>query len=149
MKTIKHLLSLVVIFFTTMVLYAQSADDTDPMVLKEFQLQTEKWRQAYNSGDAQNLVPLYSEDAEYISSHVDGLVAHGREKLIANFQNGINTGGHIDMVEILSMNISGDLATLLCKYQATNSGEKAVGRNLLVLKKVNGTWLIVLHMTVV
>lgn len=118
-------------------------------LLREFQRQTEQWRQAYNSGEAQNLAPLYSEDARYISSHVSGLEANGREAVIANFQKGKNMGGHIDSIEILTMDISDGLATLLCKYQATNSGETVVGRNLLVLKKVNGAWLITLHMTVV
>jgi ketosteroid isomerase-like protein len=128
---------------------AQLNEDSDSKVLLlKFQKQTENWKDAYNSKDAQNLVPLYSEDARYISSHV-GLEATGREKLIANFQNGMNMGGHIDKVEILSMNTSCDLATLLCQYQATNSGQTVTGKNLLVLKKVNGTWLIAVHMTVV
>jgi len=95
------------------------------------------------------LIPLYSNEAEYVSSHVSGLVAKGRDQLIANFQNGMNSGGHIDSVEILSMNISCELATLFCKYQATNSGQTVIGRNLLVLKKMNNVWLIILHMTVV
>jgi ketosteroid isomerase-like protein len=119
------------------------------MLKKEFQEQTQKWKDAYNSKDARNLVPLYSEDAQYVSSHVSGLVVQGRDKLIANFQNGMNQGGHIDSIEILTMNISCDLATLLCKYQATNNGETVIGRNLLILKKINKQWLIVLHMTVV
>lgn len=107
------------------------------------------WMNAYNGGDAKNLIPFYSEDAEYISSHVKGLVAKGRDRLIENFQYGINMGGHIDKVEILSINYSCDLATLVCKYEATNNGENAVGRNLIVLKKVNNSWLIITHMTVV
>ena len=106
--------------------------------MKEFQLQTEKWKQAYNSLNAQNLVALYSEDAQYISSHVAGLVEYGRNNLITNFQNGMNMGGKIDSVEILRMDVSGNLATLLCKYQATNAGVTAIGRNLLVLKKIKG-----------
>ncbi|MRR23253.1 DUF4440 domain-containing protein [bacterium] len=114
-----------------------------------FSARTEQWKEAYNSRDAANLVPLYTPDAQYISSHVSGLVAKGREKLIANFQNGMNMGGHIDLVEIIRMDVSGELATLLCKYQATNSGVTVTGRNLLILKKVGGEWLIVLHMTVV
>ncbi len=118
-------------------------------LLREFQRQTEQWRLAYNSGDAQNLTPLYSEGARYLSSHVPGLEANGREAVAAYFQKGMNMGGHIDSIEILTMDISDGLATLLCKYQATNSGETVVGRNLLVLKKVNGAWLITLHMTVV
>ena len=131
-------------------LLAQSTEKIDTLQLKkEFQLQTEKWREAYNSKNAQNLVPLYTEDAQYISSHVSGLVASGRDKLIANFQNGMNMAGHIDSVEIIRMDISCDLATLLCKYQATNAGVTVTGRNLLVLKKTDGIWIIAIHMTVV
>ncbi len=61
----------------------------------------------------------------------------------------MNMGGHIDFIEILKMNVSGDIATLFCKYQATNNGVTVVGRNLLVMKKIDGSWLIKLHMTVV
>ena len=73
----------------------------------------------------------------------------GRKNVISYFQNGINGGGHIDKIEILSMNFSCDIATLLCKYQATNSGVTVTGRNLLVMKKIDGKWLITVHMTVV
>ncbi len=124
-------------------------EEISAKLLHEFQVSTERWRQAYNSKDAQNLVPLYAVDADYISSHVAGLEAIGREKLILNFQNGMNMGGHIDSVEILKMTVSCDLATLLCKYTATNNGVTVVGRNLIVMKKVKDEWLISLHMTVV
>ena len=116
---------------------------------QEFQQHIILWKEAYNSKDAKNMVAFYSEDASYISSHVEGLEANGRERLIANFQRGMSMGGHIDTIELLSMNVSCDQASLLCKYHATNSGVVAVGRNLLVLRKVDGKWLIVLHMTVV
>jgi ketosteroid isomerase-like protein len=150
MKKLKLILILGFISVLTNSTYAQSNNELDlKKLLQEFQLNTENWRQAYNSNDAQNLVPLYTEDADYISSHVLGLEAIGRDKLIANFQNGMNMGGHIDSIEILKMNVSCDIATLLCKYTATNSGVTVTGRNLLVMKKINGKWLISLHMTVV
>jgi ketosteroid isomerase-like protein len=150
MKPFKIFQNIVIALFISSSLLGQSTKNTDTLMLKkEFQEQTQKWKDAYNSKDARNLVPLYSEDAQYVSSHVSGLVAQGRDKLIANFQNGMNQGGHIDSIEILTMNISCDLATLLCKYQATNNGETVIGRNLLILKKINKQWLIVLHMTVV
>lgn len=140
---------LFIALFATLTLDAQPTDSLNSKLLEEFKKHTEKWKDAYNSQNAQNLVPLYSNDAEYISSHVSGLVAKGRDQLIANFQNGMSSGGHIDSIEILSMNISCDLATLFCKYQATNSGQTVIGRNLLVLRKRNNQWVIVLHMTVV
>ena len=114
-----------------------------------FQQNVEKWIVAYNSGDAQNLVQLYAGDATYTPSHVSGLEAIGRDNLITYFQRGISGGGHIDKIEILTANVSGEVASLYCRYQATNSGVTVSGRNLLVLRKVNGVWLIFHHMTVV
>lgn len=150
MKQVQILPAILLLLCVTGSLAAQSKEKSDTVQLrKEFTIQTEKWRAAYNSKDAQNLVPLYTEDAQYISSHVAGLIAVGRDKVIANFQNGMNMSGHIDSVEILRMDVSCDLATLLCKYQATNAGVTVVGRNLLVLKKINGSWIIAIHMTVV
>ena len=150
MKTIKYCLSLIVTLGISISLFAQSTNDSTSIRLtQEFKISTERWRIAYNSKDAQNLVPLYTENADYISSHVSGLEANGRDKLIANFQNGMNMGGSIDSIEILKMEVSCDIATLYCKYQATNSGVTVIGRNLLVMKRTNGKWLIVLHMTVI
>ncbi len=150
MKSLRKLKTIPVLLFFSISILSQSCDKSkDQQLMKEFQLQTEKWKQAYNSLNAQNLVALYSEDAQYISSHVAGLVEYGRNDLITNFQNGMNMGGKIDSVEILRMDVSGNLATLLCKYQATNAGVTVIGRNLLVLKKIKGKWLITIHMTVV
>lgn len=150
MKTLMYMAIAFILWKVSFPLQAQTPDEEiSAKLLHEFQVSTEKWRQAYNSKDAQNLVPLYAVDADYISSHVAGLEAIGREKLILNFQNGMNMGGHIDSVEILKMTISCDLATLLCKYTATNNGVTVVGRNLIVMKKVKDEWLISLHMTVV
>jgi ketosteroid isomerase-like protein len=150
MKTILKLICSILYLLLLMPVKSQISTRPDSIqLLQEFQQQTEKWKQAYNSGDAKNLVPLYAPEANYCFSHVQGLMVSGRDKLIANFQNGINTGGHIDSIEILSINLSCELATLFCKYQATNSGQTVSGRNLLVLKKINGQWLIILHMTVV
>ena len=150
MKNINLLPAFLFVLFLANNVQAQSKVNSNSRdLLAKFQKQTDKWAKAYNSKNAQNLAPLYTEDATYISSHVAGLEAIGRDKLIANFQTGMSMGGHIDSVEILSMNTSGDLATLLCKYQATNNGRTVTGRNLLVLRKINRVWLIVVHMTVV
>jgi uncharacterized protein (TIGR02246 family) len=126
-----------------------SISDSTDRVAEHFNELAQIWMRAYNNDDSTTLAALYTPDADYISSHVQGLVAQGRDRVIANFQRGIKSGGHIDSVSILSIQLSCDLATLLCQYEATNSGQKAIGRNLLVVKKVSGKWLITLHMTVV
>ncbi len=115
----------------------------------EFRQLAERWIAAYNGTDANALAPLYAEDAQYISGHVPGLVADGRKQVIANFQKGMSAGGHIDSLELLSASQSCDLANVLCRYDANNSGQKASGRTLLILRKIGGRWLIALHMTVV
>jgi ketosteroid isomerase-like protein len=137
------------IFILSVINCSVAAQQNDSALKAEFEAKMVAWQKAYNSGDAKNLIPLYTEDAIYTSSHVPGLEAIGREKLIANFQVGISGGGHIDKIEILKMDVSDDLAYLFCKYQATNSGETVSGRNLIVLKKADNTWKIVMHMTVV
>lgn len=104
---------------------------------------------AYNSTDAKNLIPLYTSDAVYSSSHVNGLEVTDMDNIIAYFQAGISGGGHIDSIEINKMIVSCDLGSLYCKYQATNSGVTVIGKNLLVMKKIKGRWLIAFHMTVV
>ena len=150
MKTsIKSILLVTFLIINSNLTSAQTQLGHDSKQFKQFQLSVEKWKDAYNSGDAQNLIPLYSEDATYSSSHVPGLEAIGRDALIANFQKGISGGGHLDKIEILTANVSKDMASLYCFYQATNSGVSVSGRNLLVLRKVKGEWIIFSHMTVV
>ena len=109
----------------------------------------EDWKNAYNSGDALRLGSMYAEDAEYISPHVTGLVIHGRDVVQANFRRGMASGGHIDSVTIISSRVSGDMAYLVCRYDATNSGQRVNGRNVLIAKKTDGRWLIVVHASVV
>lgn len=150
MKTILRTFIQIHLVFACLSISAQEKINLDSLSLKkEFTQQTSEWIRAYNSKDSKNLLPLYTEDATYISSHVQGLQLDGRKNIVSYFQDGINNGGHIDKIEILSFNFSDSIATLLCKYQATNSGITAIGRNLLVMKKVNGKWLIAVHMTVV
>ena len=117
--------------------------------LNEFQRQVQRWKEGYNSKDAKRLVQLYAPDARYISGHVAGLELNGRDNVIDYFQRGIDGGGHIDYIEILDTSISAELATVLTRYQANNAGQIAIGRNLLVLRKIGGVWLIIIHMTVV
>ena len=128
---------------------SESDADSTTATLAQFNALAQLWKNAYNANDTGKLTTMYAVEADYISGHVQGLVAHGRERLIANFKNGIMAGGHIDSVTVLSVQMSCDLATLLCKYEATNAGHKAVGRNLLVVKKAEERWIIVLHMTVI
>lgn len=115
----------------------------------EFLRLAEEWKNAYNSGDASRLGSMYAEDAEYVSPHVEGLIIRGRDIVQANFRRGMQSDGHIDSVRIVSSRVSGDMAYLVCRYDATNSGQRVNGRNVLIAQKTNGRWLIVVHASVV
>jgi len=106
----------------------------------------EEWKRAYNSGDAAKVAALYTADGYYLSAHV---LAHGREAIEAYWRRGIAAGGHIDWIKPLTVFASADLGYSAGTYQATNAGVTVDGRILLVLKRVDGKWLIAAHETVV
>jgi ketosteroid isomerase-like protein len=124
-------------------------NDSSQALAEEFEELAEKWRQAYNSKDAANLSSLYAEDAQYISAHVAGYIADGHDAVIENFQKGMDSGGYIDSIELLSIDSSCDIATVVSRYRGVAGGQKVDGRNLLVWKNIHGNWLIITHMTVV
>lgn len=106
----------------------------------------ESWRSAYNRGDAAQVAALYTEGGYYLSAHV---LAHGRDAIRAYFQRGIDAGGHVDAIQILASDSSGDLAYCAGTYEATNAGQKVKGRILIIAKRVAGKWLIAAHEVVV
>ncbi len=58
-------------------------------------------------------------------------------------------GGRIEFIKPLAVFVSGDLGYSCGVYQATNAGVTVDGRILLVLRTINGKWLIAAHETVV
>jgi hypothetical protein len=55
-----------------------------------------------------------------------------------DFGRGIATGGHLDTVEALTAGSSCDLAYMATRYEATNSGVKVAGRNILITGRIGG-----------
>jgi uncharacterized protein (TIGR02246 family) len=106
----------------------------------------EDWIRFYNAGDAAKVAALYTDDGYYLSAHI---LAHGRQAIETYWERGIKAGGHIDFIKPLTLYYTGDLAYCAGTYQATNAGETVDGRILIVLRKVNGKWLMAAHETVV
>jgi ketosteroid isomerase-like protein len=109
----------------------------------------EGWRLAYNSGDTQKLGSFYAEDARYVSAHVPTLILEGKEAILKNFERGYAGGGRLDTIVVLFSDVSCDLATLVCRYDATNDGVKVSGRNILIMRKSGSEWLITTHASIV
>jgi uncharacterized protein (TIGR02246 family) len=106
----------------------------------------EDWIRFYNAGDAAKVAALYTDDGYYLSAHI---LAYGRREIEAYWARGIKAGGHIDFIRPLTLYYTGDLAYCAGTYQATNAGVTVDGRILIVLRKVNGKWLMAAHETVV
>ena len=105
----------------------------------------EAWKQEYNAGNAGAVAALYMPDAVYLTQHtVSGMVA-GRAAIQAYVQRGVDAGYKVDSIEILRTDCYGDMAYVVDRYMATNAGQKAMGVNLVVLRKVRGEWKIVAH----
>ena len=107
---------------------------------------SEDWIRFYNSGVAAKVAALYTDDGYYLSAHI---LAHGKPAIEAYWERGIKAGGHIDFIKPLTLYYTGDLAYCAGTYQATNAGVTVDGRILIVLRKVNGKWLMAAHETVV
>jgi uncharacterized protein (TIGR02246 family) len=105
----------------------------------------EKWKNGYNDRDAAKVASLYAEDAYYLTQHFVTGIVHGRADIRAYIQRGVDTGYHIDSVEIISTGCYGSLAYTVGRYESTNAGQKAFGVNIVVLKKTGDRWLIVAH----
>jgi ketosteroid isomerase-like protein len=118
---------------------AEGSGSTDRAVRRV----AEDWKAAYNAKDAAAVAALYGP---HVSAHV---VARGRAKIQAYFRRGIDAGGHVDAIQILSSGHSGDLAYTVGTHEATNAGQQVRGRNVVVVPNVAGRWLIVAHETVV
>jgi uncharacterized protein (TIGR02246 family) len=105
----------------------------------------ELWKDGYNKGDAAGVATLYAEDAYYLTQHFITGILHGRARIQAYVQRGVDAGYQVDSIEVISLDCSGDFAYTVGQYKSTNAGRKALGVNIVVLKKIEGKWLIAAH----
>jgi uncharacterized protein (TIGR02246 family) len=106
---------------------------------------SEQWKDGYNNGNAAKVASLYTEDAYYLTQHFAAGFVHPRSQIQAYVQRGVDARYHIDTIEVVRLECSGDLAYTVARYESTNAGQKAFGVNLVVLQRVGGKWLIVAH----
>ena len=105
----------------------------------------DQWKDAYNDGNAEKVASLYTPDAYYLTQHFVTGIVHGHQAIRAYVQLGVDAKYHIDSIEILATDCAGDFAYAVSRYKATNGDQKAMGVNLLILRKLAGKWKIVGH----
>ena len=118
------------------------ASAADEQEIRRF---AERWKENYNQGNAAAIASLYSSDAYYLTQHYVSGIVHPRSMIQAYAQHGIDAHYRVDSIEVLHMNCSSDMAYAITRYQSMNAGQKAMGVNLVVLRKIAGKWLIVAH----
>jgi uncharacterized protein (TIGR02246 family) len=106
---------------------------------------SEVWKDAYNGKDAARVASLYAEDAYYLTQHFAAGIIHPRTNIQAYVQRGVDANYRVDSIEIVALNCADDFAYTITQYRSTNGGEKAMGVNLVVLRKMDGKWRIVAH----
>ena len=106
---------------------------------------SQAWKDGYNQGDAARVAALYTEDAYYLTQHFVTGVVHGRAAIQAYVRNGIDAHYQIDSIEIIEKHCSGNFAYAITRYKSTNGSAKAMGVNLVLMKKIDGKWKIVAH----
>jgi uncharacterized protein (TIGR02246 family) len=106
---------------------------------------SEQWKDGYNNGSAGKVASLYTEDAYYLTQHFVAGFVHPRSQIQAYVQRGVDARYHIGKIDIVRLECAGDFAYTTARYESTNAGQKAFGVNLVVLKKIQGKWLIVAH----
>lgn len=120
----------------------ECAAGSDTRAIKQI---AEDFIAGYNAGDAEKIALLYAEDAYYLTQHYrEGLVS-GRRNIRAYFKLGMDAGYKLDSIDLLAMDCQGGFAYTITRYESTNGGQKALGFNLVVLKKIRGKWMIVAH----
>lgn len=105
----------------------------------------QEWRDGYNNDNASEVAGLYTEDAYYLTQHYVAGIIHGRKTIQAYVQIGTDAKYYIDSIRPLYINIDGNFAYVITRYESTNGGQKAFGVNLVVLKKIGNRWFIAAH----
>jgi uncharacterized protein (TIGR02246 family) len=118
---------------------------SNPEAIQTAQQMIDIWKAAYNAGDAARVAALYADDADYLTQHYVTGVVHGRAQIQAYVQRGVDAHFHIDSIRILSVGCVPDLIYVVDRYESTNAGQKAMGVNLVVVRRTPAGWRIVAH----
>ncbi|MGE5113312.1 MAG: YybH family protein [Acidobacteriaceae bacterium] len=126
-------------------LQAQEKHCAVPEVERRLRQIAEEFKDGYNAGDPERVAALYTEDATYLTQHFASGIVQGRAAIKAYVKNGTDAKYKIDSIQMLASDCSGDFGYAITRYESTNAGQKAFGVNLVVVKKIDGKWLIVAH----
>ena len=103
------------------------------------------WVREFNAGHADKVAALYAPDA--VLMRRNGSV-HSRDSILAELQRSITNEAHDYTLVSLHAEASGDLGYETGAYNEDLRTHEAEGNYLMVLKRINGQWMIVAHSAV-
>jgi uncharacterized protein (TIGR02246 family) len=116
-----------------------------PSVESAIQKIAQDWKEGYNSENPAAVAALYAEDATYLTQHFATGIVHGRRAIQAYVKVGTDAKYKIESLRVLASGCSRDFAYAITRYDSINAGQSGFGVNLVLLRKIEGKWLIVAH----
>ena len=125
-----------------------SAQDATEETLNEL---ARNWEEGWNIGDASAIGQLYTEDADFAG--IDGQAAKGRaaiEEMLDGFLTTVYKGSKLSITTTETRAVKphliiGDSVWELTDVPAESEGAPTKGQATVIMKQVDGQWLIVSH----
>jgi ketosteroid isomerase-like protein len=102
----------------------------------------DRFLQAFNAGDANGVIALYSDDAVVVSEAMNFV---GPQQIRQWIQVSLDQGSKLESIEIERQRTSGDLAYATGRTRRRVGNEIHLGQFLMVLERCGNEWKIVRH----
>ena len=116
-----------------------------PSVKTAIERIAQEWKEGYNSENPKAVAALYAGDATYLTQHFATGIVHGRRAIEAYIKVGTDAKYRIDSLRVLASGCSREFAYAITRYESTNGDKRAFSVNLVLIRKMEGKWLIVAH----
>ena len=102
----------------------------------------DRFLQAFNAGDANGVIELYSDDAVVVSEAMNFV---GPQQIRQWIQVSLDQGSKLESIDIERQRTSGDLAYATGRTRRRVGNEIHLGQFLMVLERRGNEWKIVRH----
>ena len=137
MNYTRHTVTLLLLLFSAAVSFA--SNPTAPDAVRD------RFLQAFNAGDANGVIALYSDDAVVAS---EAMNFAGPQQIRQWIQVSLDQGSKLESIEIERERTSGDLAYATGRTRRRVGNEIHLGQFLMVLERRGDEWKIVRHFSI-
>jgi ketosteroid isomerase-like protein len=102
----------------------------------------DRFLQAFNAGDANGIIALYSDDSVVVSEAMNFV---GPQQIRQWIQVSLDQGSKLEAIDIERQRTSGDLACAIGRTRRRVGNEIHLGQFMMVLERRGNEWKIVRH----